>query len=807
MLTSVAEHAEVERWIAATFCGAPQQKPHPTGLVVLSAEWRPPRLNTHPYGHKLNVAGREMADGIYCHANCRVAVLLPQPARRFTAFCGVESNHETRLGRGNVVFAVSAGTTEYFRSAIQREGMPAVMVDVALAGADLIVLETNDAGLGIPFCQGVWGEACVTLADGTVLRLGSLPILPGLPRRPYAAGAPFSFRYGGQSSADFLNDWPHEHTETKLDDHRTRHQLHWRDPATQLSVRCEGVRYRDFPVVEWTTYLRNDGPRATPLIESLQGLDQPFERDGGLAEFVLHHHRGSPNSPADYEPLQRPLTPASTLTLAAGGGRGSNEHWPYFNLARANDGVMIAVGWPGQWAASFSRDHDTGVRIVAGQEVTRFVLHPGEEVRTPLIALLFWEGDRDRAHNLWRRWMLAHNVPRNAAGQLPATQLLACATVSFPKLIGTQAEEIAFLNRYRDEKIPLQWWWIDAGWYPNDGWWPYAREWEVDRQRYPGGVRAVSDLVHDRGMKIVLWFEPERVYENSWLVAEHPEWLLGTGQFRLLDLGNPAAWQWLVNQLDKVLTAEGIDLYRQDFNTDPLGYWRENDAPDRQGLTEMRHITGYLALWDELRRRHPGLLIDSCASGGRRNDLETMRRALPLWRTDYSYEEPVGTHAMTQGIAAWLPYHGGGVINTDAYRFFSAMTPWLNCLFDMRRADIDYDLLRRRVAQWQEIAAFYLADFYPLLPYSRSAADWMAWQFHDPAQNAGIVQAFRHETSVFLSATIPLRELVPATEYLVRDLEMETVHRMTGAALMAEGLPIHIPAKPGAGLYVYEPIK
>ena len=32
-------------------------------------------------------------------------------------------------------------------------------------------------------------------------------------------------------------------------------------------------------------------------------------------------------------------------------------------------------------------------------------------------------------------------------------------------------------------------------------------------------------------------------------------------------------------------------------------------------------------MWDELRARHPGLLLDSCASGGRRIDLEVRARA------------------------------------------------------------------------------------------------------------------------------------------------------------------------------------
>jgi alpha-galactosidase len=98
-----------------------------------------------------------------------------------------------------------------------------------------------------------------------------------------------------------------------------------------------------------------------------------------------------------------------------------------------------------------------------------------------------------------------------------------------------------------------------------------------------------------------------------------------------------------------------IDVYRQDLNIDPLPFWKGHDAPDRVGITEIRHVTGYLAFWDELQRRHPDLLIDSCASGGRRNDLESLRRAVPLWRSDYVYE-PIGTQGMTYGLSAWLPY-------------------------------------------------------------------------------------------------------------------------------------------------------
>ena len=131
-------------------------------------------------------------------------------------------------------------------------------------------------------------------------------------------------------------------------------------------------------------------------------------------------------------------------------------------------------------------------------------------------------------------------------------------------------------------------------------------------------------------------------------LANRPQWLLKAPpghekeinqglpllDRRLLDMGNPDALQWCVLNTLQVLERQGIDYYRHDFNVEPLIFWRGNDAPDRQGITEIKDVTGFLRYYDELLRHKPGLLIDNCASGGQRNDLETMRRSVPLWRSD-----------------------------------------------------------------------------------------------------------------------------------------------------------------------------
>jgi alpha-galactosidase len=271
----------------------------------------------------------------------------------------------------------------------------------------------------------------------------------------------------------------------------------------------------------------------------------------------------------------------------------------------------------------------------------------------------------------------------------------------------------------------------------------------------------------------------------------------------LLDLGNPDARKWWLEHADKLLVEQGIDLYRNDFNIDPLPFWRGNDAPDRQGITEIRYVEGFLSYWDELRRRHPGMLIDTCASGGRRNDLETLRRAVPLLRSDFILD-PVAQQNHTMGIAPWIPFYGTGVNSPDPYVFRSQMCPWITCVYDVRRRDLDYDGLRRRHTQWKEIAPFLMKDFYALTPYA--AADntaWLAWQFDDPESGGGVVQVFRRGESFYESASLKLRGIDRAATYSITDLDTGSVRELEGEQLSAVGLKVTLPTPSQSALITY----
>ncbi len=626
------------------------------------------------------------------------------------------------------------------------------------------------------------------------------------PRR----AAPFSFTYDGRPSGKILAGWSSETSSRRLDAIRTEQVRTWSDPRTGLQVRCVAVKYSDYPAEEWTIYFKNLGARDTPILESIQGLDVTFHSrlpDG----FILNGIKGDWCVAASYEPYQLPLgknqveafTPSVNIGKSSSGPRG----WPYFNLQVPGGGVIVAVGWPGQWAGSFVRDNADGLRVIAGQQLTHLVLRPGEQIRTPLIALLFWRGaDMVAAQNLWRRWLLADNVPRTDG----RTQ----TTIAQVQVEATEANT-DYVDSFLKAGIRPDLCWMDAGWYTNRGApfkdklaWLNTGTWEFDPVRFPRGFKPFSDWVHAHGMQFIVWFEPERVGDpQSWLGLRHPEWLLpcsDTGA--LLDEGNPEAQKWLTEHVDNIVKTQGLDWYREDMNGDgPLPGWRRHDAEDRQGITENLYVQGHLAYWDELRRRNPHLRIDSCASGGRRNDLETLRRAVPLLRSDFQWPEQKqvveGNQAQTYGLSSWLPFYGTGAYFYDKYSYRS----FFMASFGMGQLTPENaDAQREAYAECARVGPCMLGDYYPLTPYSLAVDQWIAWQFNRPESGDGLVQAFRRSSNQVASQTFRLQGLEPAAWYEITNLDLPGSKTESGEELMREGLSVEISGAPGSAVLLYK---
>jgi alpha-galactosidase len=801
-----AELAEVRAFAHAKFEAVTPQGAAGPGIAVL-ANYGPIQRNTRD-GNPLKIGKQQFTHGIYCHANSRLRIYLPGPAKFFSANVGIDTNG-TWAG-GSSVFSVEVKAKKVCRSPVCLRAEGARPLQADLHGATAIDLVVGDAGDNINSDQSDWADATVVLEDGKSIRIGDLPVLASVPELADSS-PPFSFNIANQSFPRCAGGWKVERRRQVLDDSKVEHTCTWTDPRTQLVARCVAIEYTDFPVIEWTIHLMNAGTSDTPIIEQVQAIDTDL-----LGELQatprLHYNTGDLCTPDSYAPHDEPLAAAKDSRASAWikqiantGGRPTQSAFPYFNLAWPTKGTIVVLSWAGQWAVRFGHNQGLGIRVQGGQELTRFKLHPGEQVRGPMSVLLFYDGDWLRGQNLWRRWMVRHNLPR-PGGKLVQPMASLCTGNYYPGLMSNAAQEIAFIREHLDHRIPFDNWWQDAGWYPCDGvTWPKTGTWEVDLGRFPKGLREVSDFVHGHGIKSLLWFEPERVHPGTWLVEHHPEWIHGGSKGGLLKLSDPACRAWLTDHIDRFLTEQAIDHYRQDFNIDPLGFWRTADEPDRQGITEIRHIEGYFAYWDELRRRHPDMLIDSCASGGRRNDLETLRRAVPLLRSDY-YASPTGQQCQTYGLSLWFPYQGTGTLSyNDKYWMRSSMVAEFSFGPDSRGdTPVDWDHLRRMLSEHQQLGTCFYGDFYPLTPYSLDEDAWMGWQYSLPEKGVGVVQVFRRGASPYESARFLLRDLDPEADYQVRDVDSDKVVTLNGRVLMTDGVPVALPGRNSAVTLLYQ---
>lgn len=547
-----------------------------------------------------------------------------------------------------------------------------------------------------------------------------------------------------------------------------------------LTVAAEYRRFEGSEAVEVMLRLTNEGTEPTGIIEGLLPVDLSLPVPKHSTS-TLHRAQGSLCQIDDFQPLTTDLAAGGEIVLEPNGGRSSNGVLPFMNLQGPEGGLVVAVGWSGQWRAVFTREGEA-VRLTVGMASTHFRLEPGESVRTPRVLLAPWRGEQPEVgQNELRQLILKHYTPLDPDGR-PCLPPLSHNTMMTYYTQGTTNEREMLGMLQRCAELGLEAFWIDACWYgtvgnsknPEDGWAPNAGNWFYNRQNFPDGLAGIGEAVAAEGMDFVVWFEPERVYAGSLIDREHPEFVLKlpdnpTGLF---DLGRPEAREYLVGLISGFISDAGITIYRQDFNMDPLAYWQAADASDRVGVSEMKYVAGLYDLWDELRRRHPGLRIDNCSSGGRRIDLETVSRSYPLWRSDFSDaggpkhgQGLAVADQIVNGLSAWVPLHGGAVWSAEPYQWRSAMATGASLYGDLRGEGFPVRLTRQAVAELRRLRPLMLKDYYRLSPTTTDLADWSGYQFHDPASGSGFAMFFRRPESPRVTREAGLRALEPEGEY------------------------------------------
>lgn len=623
---------------------------------------------------------------------------------------------------------------------------------------------------------------------------------------------PFSFVLDGVPSTQLMKTWKFTKSKkvAREADDEVCYTCTYAHPSNGLKVICDVIGYPSYNCVEWVLHFKNEGFVNSPVIEQVKVVDAglKYQSEG---DFKLHYAEGNHVSKSDFQPHSDLLKADEAKVMMTEGGRSSEgDYMPFFNIeSPMKQGVFFSIGWSGDWKAELCRKADGNVTMSAGMKHMKLYLRPQEEIRTPSISLMFWQGaDRMMGHNKFRRLVLAHKT-RKIDGKFAEYPLSSGFNYRDPTPCTeyscfTAAYGIAMVKRYVQFGLTPQVFWLDAGWHTGAGdyeegksWANTVGNWTVDSVRFPDGLKPIADEIHKHGAKFMVWFEPERVIRGTQWATEHPEWMLDIPEhdkdtYLLFDLGNPDACKWVSKYIGDMLEENGIDYYRQDFNMSPTPYWQANDEPGREGMKEIRHIEGLYQFWDYLLQRFPKLLIDNCASGGKRLDWETISRSAPLWRSDYyHFDDPDGYQCHTYGLNFFLPLHGTGSLQTDPYSFRSSMSSAL--IFNWKITDKNANVyeMRRCLDEYKVVRPYYYEDYYPLTGVDSLTNNnrWLAYQMHRDSDGSGLVVAFRRAECNDSTINVELKGLRKGAQYAVHELPYDTKKPV---AYMQQGQSLHL---------------
>ena len=409
--------------------------------------------------------------------------------------------------------------------------------------------------------------------------------------------------------------------------------------AVALHLLC----YPESPVFRTFLDVENRGDRPTRLVAA--------------DTFALHVGTGarpalfSVNNFTWAHPTTAFATSARTLepgdvALLRTGPFGWNAAWFALESSAASGGLFGGWEWSGTGDFVFVADDAPGVGVAlrAGLSSTVFthVLAPGERFTAPAGFYGLYGGDWDDAGAATRAF-----VDRRLAPKLPAPDFpwVGFNTWGYSDAITADAVQ-ALVDT--NAELGAEFFVVDAGWMARLG------DWTPDPAKFPDGLGPVAEQVRARGMKLGIWMAFGTADPDSDVAREHPDWLASEdGEPVVTDFGgnalclaDPRVREWVLGEVDRVVDGLKIDWLVHDFTVitrcDRPGHGHQ------QADGEWASTAGYYTVLDEIRRRHPDLVLENCWDGGSMMDFGMVAR-----------HDTSATNDMNDALGNQRAVHGG----------------------------------------------------------------------------------------------------------------------------------------------------
>jgi len=509
-------------------------------------------------------------------------------------------------------------------------------------------------------------------------------------------------------------------------------------------------------------------------------------------------------------------------------GRSSTMYLPIvLSGIRKTGGVIVSIEWSGPWKQiingegspnDLTKKNHTHEAFIP---TSNFQLAEGEEIKFPTTHILFYTGDVNNGSNRFRRYVYDNIVP-DIDGQKPLPPINYNTFAGLGNDIDTsklknQADKCA--------ELEVDYFTLDAGWIP-EGFPEGVGNWfNADQDKFPEGLQPISNYVHSLGLKMGLWFDIERAHKESQIYNKHPELFLTidsehnksawySPDMAHLDLADDRAQELALRIISKWVNCLNLKWIRFDYNLNPLPYWNDFESPTKYMIN---YMDGLYSILQVLRNKYPELLIENCASGGRRNDIGTLSHSHTSWFSDQTADPDIVRNMLT-GANIFLPgnIHNSAVpVATEEFvnkwpgfskqysqpnvsmsnhiskkEVLSRMLGSFTLAGNIQDISSKETRLLEDIIKWYKKWRWILVEDYHLLESSRSIEKPDIVQFTSRTGEQALLLGFLADGKH--SSTVSLKNLDNDIKYKIHRLDGKSCGEYKGSELMSKGIEVDI---------------
>lgn len=448
--------------------------------------------------------------------------------------------------------------------------------------------------------------------------------------------------------------------------------------------------------------------------------------------------------------------------------------------------LMGTLGWTGNWQFTFEVDNVHSLRVLPGINPwsSDYQLQPGQTFRTPeFIFTLSQQGTGQGSRNL-HEWALRHQLKD---GDKPRMSLLNNWENTY---FDFDQEKLANLMK-EAKTLGVDMFLLDDGWFGNGN---HARnddtaglgDWQVNRDKLPGGISALCDAADAAGVKFGIWIEPEMVNPRSKLYEKHPDWIIEqpnrqTYYYRnqlVLDLSNPKVQEHVYQVVAQILTENPrVKYFKWDCNS-PITNIYSPAAGSRQGQLYIDHVRGLYCVLDRIRHDFPDATMMLCSGGGGRGDYEALKYFSEFWCSDDT--DPVERLYIQWGFSQFFPAKAMCAHVTDwnrntSIKFRTDVASMCKLGFDIGLRHIsepELEYLQTAVVNWHRLQPVILdgTQYRLVSPYQ---GNHVALNYVSPDQSQAVLFAYDVYTRYKeVLHNVCLQGLNPCAQYLVTEINL-----------------------------------